>query len=182
MEFKLGHRYSQIFTDIWFFVAFNILVIRFHPRPQNGNSYTLEITKRLINPVSVRLSAHLILRCDLFSSQFKAACFENFGNVHFECLAKYSGGTDQQFKILGFKMLLHGGAYLPLSNHAKGVFLFGIPVHAVAKTAFFFTDFACKRARTFDKFIRFVWLDTDLYLIEKQGIRLQLRALARFCW
>ena len=31
---KLGHRFSQILTDIWLFVAFNILVIRFHPCPQ----------------------------------------------------------------------------------------------------------------------------------------------------
>jgi len=65
-------------------------------------------------------------------------------------------------------MLLHGWAGLPLSNQAIGVILIGIPVHAVAKTAFFFTDFARKRAHTFDKFIRFVLLDNDLYLIEKQ--------------
>jgi hypothetical protein len=65
-------------------------------------------------------------------------------------------------------MLLHGWACLPLSNHAKGIFLFGIPVHAVAKTAFFFTNSARKRAHAFDKFIRFVLLDNDLYLIEKQ--------------
>jgi len=31
---NLGHRFSQISTDIWFFVAFNILVIRVHPCPQ----------------------------------------------------------------------------------------------------------------------------------------------------
>ena len=31
---KLGHRFSQILTDIWLFVAFNILVIRVHPCPQ----------------------------------------------------------------------------------------------------------------------------------------------------
>jgi hypothetical protein len=63
-------------------------------------------------------------------------------------------------------MFLHGRARLPLSNHAIGVFLFGISLHAAAKTAFFFTDFAHKRAHTFDKFIRFVLLDNDLYLIE----------------
>ena len=28
---NLGHRFSQISTGIWFFVAFNILVIRVHP-------------------------------------------------------------------------------------------------------------------------------------------------------
>ena len=33
-QVKLGHRYSQISTDIWLFVAFNILVIRVHPCPQ----------------------------------------------------------------------------------------------------------------------------------------------------
>ena len=42
-QVKLGHRYSQISTDIWLFVAFNILVIRVHPCPQNGNSYTFEL-------------------------------------------------------------------------------------------------------------------------------------------
>ena len=36
--------FSQISTDIWFFVAFNILVIRVHPCPQNGNSYTFKLT------------------------------------------------------------------------------------------------------------------------------------------
>jgi hypothetical protein len=40
---KLGHRFSQISTEIWFFVAFIILVIRVHPCPQNGNSYTIEL-------------------------------------------------------------------------------------------------------------------------------------------
>jgi hypothetical protein len=65
-------------------------------------------------------------------------------------------------------MFLHGWASLPLSSHAKCVFLFGIPVHALAATAFFFTNFTRKRAHTFDKFIRFVLLDNDLYLIEKQ--------------
>ena len=40
---KLGHRFSQISTDIWFFVAFNILIIRVHPCPQNGNSYTFQL-------------------------------------------------------------------------------------------------------------------------------------------
>jgi hypothetical protein len=44
--------------------------------------------------------------------------------------------------ILGLKMLLHCLACPPLSNHAKCVFLFGIPIHIVAKTAFFSTDFA----------------------------------------
>jgi len=100
--------------------------------------------------------------------------FSSFGNVHFECLTKYPGGTDQYFEFLGLKMCLHGWACPPHSNHAKCVFLFGILVHAVAKTAFFFTNFACKRAHAFDKFIRFVWLGHDLYPIEKQRIRLQL--------
>jgi len=44
-QVKLGHRFSQIFTDIWFFVAFNILVIRVHPCPQNGNSYTFKLKR-----------------------------------------------------------------------------------------------------------------------------------------
>jgi hypothetical protein len=75
---------------------------------------------------------------------------------------------------LGLKMFLHGLACPPLSHHAKCVVLFAIPVHTAAKAGFFFTNFACKRARTFDKFIRFVFLDHDLYLIEKQLILLQL--------
>ncbi len=69
-------------------------------------------------------------------------------------------------------MLLHDWACLPLSNNAKCVFLFGIPIRTVAKTAFFSTDFARKRAHTFDKFIRFELLDNDLYLIEMQFILL----------
>jgi hypothetical protein len=40
VQVKLGHRYSQISTDIWFFVAFNILVIRV---PKKGNPYTLNL-------------------------------------------------------------------------------------------------------------------------------------------
>jgi hypothetical protein len=51
---KLGHRFSQIFTDIWFFVAFNILVIRVHPCPQNGNSYTLHLGKLFLVPLGAR--------------------------------------------------------------------------------------------------------------------------------
>ena len=43
LQNKLGHRFSQIPTDIWFFVAFNILVIRVHPCPQNANSYTFKL-------------------------------------------------------------------------------------------------------------------------------------------
>jgi hypothetical protein len=50
--------------------------------------------------------------------------FSAFGNVHFECLAKNPGGADQHFEILSLKMCLHGWACLPLSNHAKGIFLF----------------------------------------------------------
>jgi len=40
--FELGHRFSQTSTDIWSFVTFNILVIRVHPCPQNGNAYTFK--------------------------------------------------------------------------------------------------------------------------------------------
>jgi hypothetical protein len=43
-------------------------------------------------------------------------------------------------------------------------------MHAVAKTAFFFTNSARKGAHAFDKFIRFVWLDHNLYLKYKQLI------------
>ena len=42
-QVKLGHRFSQISTDICFFLAFYILVIRVDPCPQNGNSYTLKL-------------------------------------------------------------------------------------------------------------------------------------------
>ena len=35
--------YNSLFAGIWFFVAFNILEIRVHPCPQNGNSYTLNL-------------------------------------------------------------------------------------------------------------------------------------------
>jgi hypothetical protein len=69
-------------------------------------------------------------------------------------------------------MFLHGWACLPLSNQAIGIFLIGIPVHVVAKTAFFFTDFARKRTHTLDKFIRFELLDNNLYLIEMQFLLL----------
>ena len=49
---KLGHRFSRIFTDIWFFVAFIIPVIRVHPCPENVNSYTLNlIMNHSDNPV-----------------------------------------------------------------------------------------------------------------------------------
>jgi len=40
-QFWLLELRTQISTDIWFFVAFNILVIRVHPCPQNGNSDSL---------------------------------------------------------------------------------------------------------------------------------------------
>ena len=42
---------------------------------------------------SIRRCAPPLFRCDLFN-QFKVPCFENFGNVHFECLAMYSGCAD----------------------------------------------------------------------------------------
>jgi len=34
LNYKLGHRFSQISTDIWLFVAIIILVIRVHPCPE----------------------------------------------------------------------------------------------------------------------------------------------------
>ncbi len=70
-------------------------------------------------------------------------------------------------------MLIHGLACLPLSNQAIGIFVFKIPVHAVTKTAFFFTNSARKRPHTFDKFIRFELPDNDFYLIKNQRIGLQ---------
>jgi hypothetical protein len=42
-QVKFGHRFSQISTDIRFFVVFNILVIRDHPCLQKGNSYTFKL-------------------------------------------------------------------------------------------------------------------------------------------
>ena len=36
---QLGHRFAQVSTDNGFFVAFNILVIRVHPWPQNRSSH-----------------------------------------------------------------------------------------------------------------------------------------------
>jgi hypothetical protein len=77
-------------------------------------------------------------------------------------------------------MFLHGWAGPPLSNHTKCVFLFGIPEQTATKTVFFFTDFTRKRAHTFDKFIRFVCFDNDLYLIEMQGILLVILMALRF--
>jgi hypothetical protein len=41
---------------------------------------------------SIRRCAPPLLVCDLFSSQFKAACFENFGKVHFEGYRVLFGG------------------------------------------------------------------------------------------
>jgi len=41
---KFGHRYSQIFTDIWLFVIFNILVIRVHPCPQKRKFLYFELS------------------------------------------------------------------------------------------------------------------------------------------
>ena len=38
-----------MFTDVWFFVAFNILVIRVHPCPPNGNSYTFKLYPAHLN-------------------------------------------------------------------------------------------------------------------------------------
>ena len=43
LQVKLGHRFSQIPTDILFLLAFYILVFRVHPCPQKGNSYPFEL-------------------------------------------------------------------------------------------------------------------------------------------
>ena len=51
---KLGHRFSQIPTDIWFFLALNILVIRVHPCPQKGNSNTFKLGKLFLVPRGAR--------------------------------------------------------------------------------------------------------------------------------
>ena len=48
-------------------------------------------------------------------------------------------------------MCLHGLACFPLSNHTIGIFLFEIPVYAVAETAFFFANSARKRVYTLDQ-------------------------------
>jgi hypothetical protein len=44
-QVKLGHRYSQISTDIWLFVAFNILVICVHPCPPKKKFLYFELVE-----------------------------------------------------------------------------------------------------------------------------------------
>jgi len=52
-QVKLGNRFSQISTDIWFFVAFTILIIRVHPCPpqKKANSYTIKLFIKFTLPV-----------------------------------------------------------------------------------------------------------------------------------
>ena len=58
---KLGHRFSQISTDILFFVAFSILVIRVHPCPQNGDSYTFKLRSYIFVIYPVQFHYYAIL-------------------------------------------------------------------------------------------------------------------------
>jgi hypothetical protein len=52
---KLGHGLSQISTDIWFFVAFNFLIIRVHPCPQNfACLFLFNIVNSAVNVAEVK--------------------------------------------------------------------------------------------------------------------------------
>lgn len=52
-------------------------------------------------------------------------------------------------------MFFHGLARFPMSDNERYIFIFGIPVKAVTKTTFFFTNPAGNRTDALNKFVRF---------------------------